>query len=270
MLFKIILAIFLVTPTLGFSFDFTSADASFASRSQGVSKINESRTLYKKALTSGITDKEKTKAIFRLSRLAYYESLLDPTNNVKMKDLFSDCLNYVELIAQTKSVEYYYVKAGCLGGWAFADGSTLAALSKVNSMWENLKTCIAKDPSFDGGGCYRLTGALFGDDRLPGINPTGSVARDYDKSIQYSEISIRTGASSTMDSTYTKDTASGDYFYSAYYFYANALYRKNRKADAVSVLEDAVNRIESGDIPVGREPETKLELKQIKKLLETF
>lgn len=247
-----------------FGFDFGSADKAFVEREAGREKIADARAKYMVALRT-TEGRELIKAVTRLAMLDYYEALMVPQDDRNgMIAIFDRCLSYVDKIANTDSVEYHYWKAGCIAGWAFADGS-INALPKTKEIWSHLVRCWQLDPNYEGGGCYRMAGALLSDPRLPPYNPFGP-ARDCGKAKDYLEMALKSDASSNIDPAFSRATETGDYYFASHYFYAQSLECLGNDADARSVLDDVIGRGRDGDLPKGREPETRLEIERMKEL----
>ena len=261
MLFKII-ASFAIGATTSFAYDFSTADALFADREQGIDKVNEARAEYQKALSS-VSGDELVYAVQKMSRLdTYHGDLLPDGDNDSKKEIFGACLERLDSISPEnvgETPEYYFFKATCLGLWAQANG-VLESLQRTKELFGYLDKGENLEPTFEGGGFFRIRGAVYA--KLPAFNPFGP-AKDLKKSKNYLERAI---ASEAYPGSENPDTETGEYHYNNYYYYAVTLKFLGENEEAAAVLKEAIDRIEGGDLPVGREPETKVILGSLKKL----
>ena len=256
----------------------SDANKLFLKREENFTAIDTARARYLKILPK-LSFENKLKAYVRLARLDTYEALITPeSDSIKLKGIFERCLTTLEPLANSNRAEYLYWVSGCLGGWAFADqGHTIESLWKINKAWKLLKQCLSTNPRYEGGGCYRIVGAILGG--APPINPTGP-SRDLVKAREYLEIAIQSESSDNIDSGYSKETASGSYYYHVYYLYALVLDAEHDRPGAIAVIEEALDRLSNADqellcsaannLPCGREPETRAEKKQLQKLLTSY
>jgi hypothetical protein len=247
-----------------FAFDFGSADALFEQREQGSAKIAEAREAYASDLTN-LNGAEKIYAVEQLARLDYFEGLTLGNNGNKeaRKAIYQRCLNTLDAnIAPAKigpNPQYYYWKASCLALWGNANGVS-ASLGKIPELLRLINDGQALDTRYEGGGLYRLASAVYL--KIPEIFGGG-----VDKSIDFNNRAL---ASEAFPEAKDPATATGDYFYNVYDQRAQALAKKGRKAEAIALLTEAIERIEAGDLPAGREPETRLHLRDIEETLASL
>ncbi|NBX17159.1 MAG: hypothetical protein EBR09_07325 [Proteobacteria bacterium] len=247
-----------------FAYDFGTADALFAQREQGPSKIAEARAAYATGLTN-LNGAEKIYAVEQLARLDYYEGLIlgDQGNKDARKAIYNRCLDTVEAnISPAKvgpSPQYYYWKASCLALWGNANGVS-ASLGRIPELLRLINDGLSTDTRYEGGGLYRLGAAVYL--KIPEIFGGG-----VDKSFDYG---TRALASQAFPGTQDPATATGDYFFNVYDHRAQALAKKGRKSEAIALLREAIERIEGGDLPSGREPETRLHKRDLEATLASL
>jgi hypothetical protein len=239
--------------------DFSEAEALYEKRGEGdrLASISTARAALE-AVMPQLSTSQKFIAVTHLNRLDFYEGLLISDSSRK-KLLFQTCMDRSTIFPQT-SPDYFYWRAGCMGLWADANGivSSLKLSGEVESL---LLQGRAIDPRFDGGGFDRMLAFVYL--LVPVINPFGPT-RDVNKALASAEAAI---ASPAYSGEVDPATSTGDYFYNAYTIKARALVALGRTAEGVAVVREAISRIEQGDLPVGREPETYEFLKELKKTL---
>ncbi|NBW82437.1 hypothetical protein EBR21_11850 [bacterium] len=233
-------------------FDFGAADALYAQREQGSAKIAQARAAYATGLTN-LNGAEKIYAVEQLARLDYYEGLIlgDQGDKETRKSIYNRCLDTVESNISPAKVgptpQYYYWKASCLALWGNANGVS-ASLGRIPELLRLINDGLSTDSRYEGGGLNRLASAVYL--KIPEIFGGG-----VDKSFEFN---TRALSSQSFPGSQDPATATGDYFYNVYEHRALALAKKGRKAEAIAVLKEAIERIDGGDLPVGREPETRL------------
>jgi len=77
-------------------------------------------------------------------------------------------------------------------------------------------------------------------------------------------------SSSAFPGAQDQATSTGNYFFNVYDHRAQALAKKGRKAEAIALITEAIERIEAGDLPVGREPETRLHRRDLEATLASL
>lgn len=234
--------------TIAHGYDFSNAEALFAKRGEGdkLANIAAARVAYQDALsqTSGA---ELEHAIQRLNRLDFYEGMQRSDDEYKKK-MFQGCLDRSEKL-QAGSVQYYYWKGVCIASWAMANG-IVASLKRSGEVESMLLKGRSIDARYDGGGFDRVLAYLYL--RVPAINPFGPT-RDLNKALAAADAAI---ASPSFPGEPDPATSTGEYFYNAYDVKAQTLAAMGRKSEAIVILQEAISRIEQGDVPFGREPET--------------
>jgi hypothetical protein len=247
--------------------DFGAADALFARRAEGPAVIEQAKDAYAAQLASADRS-QKLYAVDRLSRLAYYQGLITPESaSEQRKSFFKRCWDDLENIigpaALGENPEYYYWKGVCMAQWAKANGIA-SSLSKSGELVRTLEKGIQIDPTFEGGGFYRLGAAVY--QNLPPVNPFGPTY-DINKSLEWANSAI---ASPAYPGSENPDNATGDYFYNVYEYRSVALDRKGDRSGALATVKGAISRIEQGDIAPDREPETAAILQTLKDLADTL
>ncbi|MEY4064429.1 MAG: hypothetical protein RIR26_637 [Pseudomonadota bacterium] len=246
------------------AFDFGAADALFSQREQGPAKIAEARAAYATGLTN-LNGAEKIYAVEQLARLDYYEGLLlgDQGSKEARKTIYQRCIDTLDAnIAPAKvgpNPPFFYWKASCLALWGNANGVS-ASLGKIPELLRLINDGIALETRYEGGGLYRLASAVYL--KIPEIFGGG-----VDKAFDYNNRAL---SSAAYPGSQNPDTATGNYFFNVYDQRAQALAKKGRKAEAVAVLQEALERIDAGDLPVGREPETRLHRRDIEATLASL
>ena len=135
--------------------------------------------------------------------------------------------------------------------WAEAQGVP-TSLKTSKEVVDALTKGQAIDATFEGGGFDRVLGAMYA--KLPPFNPWGP-AGDVRKGLRLLEASI---GSPSYGGAENPETASGEYFYETYWYYAQALDAARRRPEAITQLEGALDRIAAGEVSENRIPETKI------------
>jgi tetratricopeptide (TPR) repeat protein len=246
------------------AFDFGTADALFAQREQGPAKIAQARAAYATGLIN-LNGAEKIYAVEQLARLDYYEGLLlgDQGNKDDRKAIYQRCIDTLDThIAPAKlgpTPQFYYWKASCLALWGNANGVS-ASLGRIPELLRLINDGLTTDTRYEGGGLYRLASAVYL--KIPEIFGGG-----VDKSFDFNNRAL---ASAAFPGSQDPSTSTGNYFFNVYDQRAQALAKKGRKAEAISLLAEALERIDAGDVPVGREPETRLHRRDIEATLSSL
>jgi hypothetical protein len=242
-----------------FAFDYSEADALFAKRGEGdiAASIKTARTAYENAVPQ-VSGAELTHAVSQLGRLDFFEGL-SVNDNDRKKVIFDVCIKRADLLDNT-SVEFHYWKGVCIASWANANG-ILSSLRRSGEVESFLLKGRAIDARFEGGGFDRVLAFVYL--KVPPINPMGPT-RDLKKALASVDAAI---ASAAYPGEADASTSTGDYFFNAYDVKAQILTALGRKDEAVTIINDAISRIEQGDLPTGREPETRLILQDLKKTL---
>jgi hypothetical protein len=244
---------------LAYALDVGAADALFARRGEGdrLANTRAARVAYEQLLASAGTS-ARVHVVNMLNRLDFYEGILLTSSDAK-KALYKACLNRTDTLARD-SVEYFYWRGICLGMWANEEG-LLTALKSTGEVEKLLQEGRSKDARFDGGGFDRGLGFVYL--KVPLINPYGPT-RSAEKALACADRAI---ASAAYPGEPDPSTSTGEYFYNAYDVRAQALIQLGRKQEALETLQDAIARIEQGDLPAGREPETLEILRDLKNTL---
>jgi hypothetical protein len=245
-----------------FAVDFSAADTAFAQRTDAASRASALK-LYTDLLatTSG---SEKLYAVEQIARLNYYVASLVPESDTDgRKKEFGTCLDTAELVNPTAfgsdTPQYRYWKALCLASWAKANG-VLKSLEKAGEIQGHLQKGIGLDPNYEGGGFYRVSSAVL-------LNLPPLFGGDVQKAYDYSQKAI---ASPAYSGSLNPDTDTGNYFYLAYLYSAQIAEKREGKPQAKAIVEAALARINAGDLPVGREPETALQKVDLETYLATL
>lgn len=245
-----------------FAFDFSAADAAFEKRTDA-EQAEKALGLYSDAL-SQTSGSEKLYAVEQLGRLDYYLGNKAPESDTEArKKIFQRCLDNVETINPSAfgsdTPQYRYFKGVCLANWAKANG-ILKSLEQAGELIENIETGRKLDETYEGGGFYRLGVAVY-------LNLPPLAGGDVNKAWDYYQKTI---ASPAYSGSKTPDTDSGNYHFAAYLYGAQVAAKRGDKAGAKAIGQEAIERIEGGDLPVGREPETLLVKKEIEDFLKTL
>lgn len=246
------------------AFDFGAADALYAQREQGSAKIAEARSAYATGLTN-LNGAEKIYAVEQLARLDYYEGLLlgDQGSKDTRKAIYQRCIdtldNHISPAKIGPTPQFYYWRASCLALWGNANGVS-ASLGRIPELLRLINDGLATDTRYEGGGLYRLASAVYL--KIPEIFG-GGVEKSFD-------FNNRALSSAAFPGAQDPSTSTGNYFYNVYDQRAQALAKKGRKAEAIALLDEALERIDAGDLPVGREPETRLHRRDIEVTLASL
>jgi hypothetical protein len=245
-----------------FAYDFSAADAAFANRTDAA-QAAQAISLYQGALgqTPGT---EKIYAVEQLGRLDYYlGNSLPESNAAGRKVVFQRCLDNTDSINPSKygsdTPAYRYWKALCLASWAKANG-VLASLEKAGEVIENIEKGKALDETYEGGGFYRVGSAVY-------LNLPAVFGGSVDKAWDYAQKAI---SSPAYSGALNPDTETGNYHYGVYLYAAQIAAKREGKPEAKAIVQAALDRINSGDIPVGREPETAISKAELEAYLSTL
>jgi hypothetical protein len=255
----------LVLPAFAHAYDFSTANQLFARRAEGAGVIQQSVAAYEGALASPLSDEEQIYASEQLARLhAYSAQLVSRSNMSARAPHYESCVsaaNRMQGAAQRiNGPQYYFWFAACRMLWAEAKGIE-TALRTSKEVMEALNQGRTIDSTYEGGGFDRVLGAMY--TKLPLFNPWGP-AGDVRKGLRHLEASI---ASPSYGAAENPETATGEYFFESYWYYAQALDASRRRSDAVTQLENALARIEDGDVSEERSPETKVVEELLRELL---
>jgi hypothetical protein len=154
--------------TSSFAYDFSAADDLFSKRAESFETAMSAISSYKAALEEGATGEDKNYAVAQIARLSLFAgAMFDDVEAETEKEILSEALKAVELIAEDGSEEYYYFKLACL-----AIGTKLAGMFEKFE-WglklrlfqsEALNSSTRGDDlvgGFAGGGVLRLLAAIY-------------------------------------------------------------------------------------------------------------
>lgn len=237
-----------------FAFDFTSANALFNNRANGPQAIRSARAVYEAALPN-LSGYDYIYAVEQMARLDYFEGTLlgEEGNTEARKVAYGRCMSTADLVAPSATVAanpiYYYWKGSCLAQWAKANG-IIASLSRSGELLDYLNRGEQIDPTYEGGGFYRVKGAVYA--KLPAINPFGP-RRDLAQSRTLLQRAIESPAYAR---TTNPDTESGQFHYNNYQYLAETLIIQGDRPHARQVIQDALDNIDAGYVSPLRQPET--------------
>lgn len=265
MFFRLIISFFVLMSSLvGFAVDFSAADAMFQQRANNLPAVRSAHAMYA-TLARSAKGSDLIYAYEQMSRLRFYEGLSLPTRDERIATALK-CVNEVEGIRSVENVTpiaYYYWKALCLLSWGRYNEEVdpIGTVKRSGEMADLIEKGVALDPTYEGGGCYRLGAALYV--KLPAINFFGP-SQDLNRASRYVDLAI---SSPAHDSELDPETATGDYFYKVYEAKARLQRAQRDTEGAKATIHSALARIQAGEIPLGREPETKLDEKDLNELL---
>ena len=244
----------LIVSGYAFGFDFTASNALYRNRAAGPAAIAEARAAYESALPS-LTGADYIYAVEQMTRLDYFAGSLfsEDGHAEERKVAYARCMSTADKLAPSTTVAsnpvYFYWKGSCLAQWAKANG-ILQSLFRSGELMDYLNRGEQVDPTYEGGGFYRVKGAVYA--KLPAINPFGP-HRDIAQSKTLLERAIESPA---YTHTSNPDTETGHYHYNNYQYYAETLIIQGDRARARTVIQDALDNIDAGDVSPLREPET--------------
>lgn len=243
-----------------FAYDFSAADAAFAGRTDAA-QAALARDLYSKSLAS-VSGDEKIYAVEQLARVDYYEGNKTPeSDDANRKKIFKRCMDSVENIKSTASSHpaYNYWRGLCLASWAKANG-VLKSLEKAGEIIELIEKGRGVDETYEGGGFFRLGAAVY-------LNLPPLFGGDVNKAWDYSQKAI---ASAAYAGSKSPDTDTGNYYYAVYLYASQIAAKRDSKDAARAIANEAIERIEAGDVSPDRAPETAINLKEIKDYLASL
>jgi hypothetical protein len=253
----------LTLSTIAFGADFSAADGAFAQRTDATQRASAEQ-LYTAALP-GLTGADRLYAIEQLSRLGYYEGSLPAESDSSNRKIgFQKCMDAADLASPAlqgeETVAYHYWKGTCLASWAKANG-VLKSLEKAGEVLGHIEKGNAIDPTYEGGGFYRLGSAVY-------LNLPAIFGGDLNKAADFSQKAI---SSAAYSGSLTPETDTGNYFYLVYLYAAQIAAKKEGKAEAIAIGKQALSRInDAKEIPAGREPETELNRRDLQEYLDSL
>jgi len=251
------LAVSALTASQAYAYDFSSADAAFAKREDSA-QLAAATKLYNASLDS-VSGAEKVYASEQLARLAFYEGNSIPeSDSSNRKKVFKRCMDVADTF-DTKTVQHSYWRSLCLASWAKANG-VLKSLEKAGEILELVEAGRKADETYEGGGIYRVGSAVY-------LNLPPLFGGDIDKAWSYAQRAI---ASPAYAGSKNPDTDTGNYFYGVYLYAGQIAAKREGKDAAKAIVTEAIERIEGGDMPVDRVPETNQYLVELKAYLATL
>ncbi len=263
----ILFVLFLFPSAVKADFNFEAADQLFHERQISVSKIKEALNAYNEALNSRLDDHEKVYSTEQSARLLMYYNYTTSESNIRLRtQIANTCLDKIKTISPKKlgseTPHYYYWKSVCLMARAEAQSS----LNDSNEIARLIKKGSTVDSTYEGGGFDRLNGIFYA--KLPAFNPFGP-SRNLSKSIIHFKRTIDADFYNDPNPADWKDpsTETGEYFFSTYFYYAEALIKKRRRDEASEIIQDALDRIENGDVAEYRSAENAVAKERLQNLL---
>jgi len=251
--------------TVSIAYDFAAEDKLFDNRESGDVAINEARSAYE-ALLPKLIGTDLVYAVEQIARLDVYTIQRIPMSRARQRlPALEHCVETVARIAPSavgETPHYYYWHVTCLALWCEANG-IMQSLTRAPELVEGIEAGLRLDRTYEGGGFDRAAGSVYS--KLPEWNPLGGPTGDIEKSLHHFQKSLRSPAYSGAKHPKTE---TGNYHFPTHYYYAQALIKDHRDDEAREVLEEAIERIDEGDLPVGREPETRLVYQLMKTLLD--
>jgi len=265
--------------TIGLSFaatssamDFSTADALFQQRAEGLEKVMEARAAYGE-LAAQATGDDKLYAIGQMSRLDYVrgEILLPKSAATERKAIFKACMDNVNAISPqafgSETEAYYTWKITCFTYWAevatiIERGRNLGKLKKVIKGALPLTTNDSGDyvGTLEGGAIGRYIAAIYGN---PGARAVGL----YDIEKAKKLITEAWDANASEDRAFPEALSGADYFENVFVL-STILNEDGQTDESISELEDAIELIEElivdDELPGGREYESKHQLERLK------
>ncbi len=139
------------------------ADELFAQRAD-LAKARQAAALYEKALQA---DPKSQAAAYKLARTYYWIGKHQETDEQKVA-VFAQGIAAAKkaLAIDPQSIGGHYWLGVCYGVYGSAKG-VMKSLSLVDPIKQEMAAVIARDPSYDSGGAYRVLGRLYF--KLPGL-----------------------------------------------------------------------------------------------------
>lgn len=139
------------------------ADALFAQRAD-LAKARQAADLYQKALQA---DPKNEQAAYKLARTYYWIGKHQKTDEEKVAVFEKGIAAAKKALAiNPDSLGGHFWLGVCYGVYGSAKG-VMKSLSLVDPIKQEMAAVIAKDPSYDSGGAYRVLGRLYF--KLPGL-----------------------------------------------------------------------------------------------------
>lgn len=200
--------------------DLDKADADFKNRgSMNYQQLTATRNLYKKVYDAGgLSAQERINIATQIGRLDIFRGgLLPELSTVSVSDqkkAIDDCLGVADLIADTGSAQYHYLKTSCIAFRGKLEtsilGRTKYGLMMRKAQGPALAAANSADGNFEAGGIYRVMSALRGNRKA---KPLGLY--DANEALDYADKAIATPA--VQDAYFDTDFSGSDYYENYYY-----------------------------------------------------
>ena len=244
--------------SLAQAYDFTAADELFKQRSpteEGKEAISKALSAYLSALDT-VTDDDLLYAVAQIARLYIYDGDMTHAESEKKvrMHIFDNCLDTLKEYIHPKKVgatpQYYYYQVYCMALWGKAAGP-LRVLLRAPILKRAISEGLKLDSRYEGGGVSRMVGAIYLNTKA---RPIGLYKPE--RALELIETAI---ASDGVEDRAYPEILTGADVAENYYHYAEALLKNDRKAEAITLLEESIAEyeelIELEALPVGREPE---------------
>ena len=252
--------------SLGFAYDFTSADELFKNRVQGYEQATQARKSYERSLRSALNEDEKVYAVTQMTRLDLYRGgMLENVDKSKKKDALEDCVKTASEIRSTNRQEYHYATIACIGfrgKLSSTVGRVKWALKLRSAQDAALQSTMEGDKyvgGFEGGGILRVMSAVRGNRKA---KPVGLY--NPEEALEFAQKALQTKA---MTNRPFPQELTGEDYHENYYYVGQAQIALGIERKDISLVHtghqtiaDAIERLndleELEELPEGRAPET--------------
>ena len=260
---------------LGFSYDFSKADALFAKRAEGADDNAkfESATLALKAYEAiyshekNLSEAETVYAFTQMNRLNLYRGgMLEGVSKNERKNALKSCIASTDDAIETlPGHEPHYFRLACLGLLGKISGP-LERLKYVSVIKAEIPKALKQSTvdgkyvgGFEGGGILRVLAGVYS-------NLRAKIVHLYKPEEALSLVNIALETSGNIYRPFP-ETMTGKDYYDNYYYKGQSLIAVGMKTNAfdrvqegyellTSTLQTLNELIEAGELPKGREPET--------------
>ncbi|NRA45064.1 MAG: hypothetical protein HRU09_08940 [Oligoflexales bacterium] len=208
--------------SMGTSFagDLEKADAEFKNRGNlDFSQLTATRNLYKKVYDAGgLSTQDRINVATQIGRLDIYRGgLLPELSSVSVADqkkAIDECLEAADLIADTDSAQFHYLRTSCIAFRGKLEtsilGRTKYGLMMSKAQGPALAAAGSQDGNFEAGGIFRVMSALRGNRKA---KPLGLY--DAAEALDYAEKALATPT--VEDAFFETDFSGADYYENFYY-----------------------------------------------------
>ena len=228
--------------------DLDKADLDFKNRGEkNFSELTQLREQYKSIYSQGnLSEEDRIKVVTQMGRLDIYRGglLVEVRNDVSIdqqKQAMNECMNDIELISDTNSAQYHFIKITCIAFRGKLESSI------TGRMKYGLKMRKAQGPAiqiaqsslgnFEGGGIYRVLSAIRGNRKAKPLR-----LYDADEALDYANKALQRPE---FDDDYYQSRMSGKDYFENYYYQAQAYVAQGIENEDINLVHNGLSVLKS-------------------------